>query len=255
MKNAPTLRACLYLFLSLFGMLLGSLFFAPLSSACHLFFVLLALLLEKGISRGEGLPAFAKAGVKGKLRLLLLFPLFALFTLSANLLSAKLTLALGGTLPTVTPSFSLFLGAVLLAPLAEELLFRGLLFRLFSRYGDRTAVLLSALLFAIAHGSVFQAPYALIAGLLLGVLAVWSEGVLFPLLFHFAYNLLAFFGDGIPKVPLLLLLAGLAVLGVIFFLRSERPPRFQRGERLSFFPLLPLLLYALFPIALAVLNF
>jgi len=255
MKSSQTLRAVFYLLLSLFGMLLGSLLPQPLSTACHLLFVLLALFLEKRCFEAEASPRLYLRSVLALPRLWLLFPAFAFCTMGANLLSARITAALGGTLPGVTPSLPLFFGAVLLAPIAEELLFRGLLLRLFIPYGERGAVLLSAVLFALAHGSIFQIPYALVAGLFLGYTAVCSKGLFYPLVFHLLYNLFAFFGNAIPTRPLLLSLLGLAIFSLLLFVLGKHPSRLTRGKRPTAREMLPLLLYATLMIVFAVFNF
>lgn len=95
--------------------------------------------------------------------------------------------------------------AVVLAPLAEELFFRGMLFPAFARrMGVWAAILLSALLFAVLHvgtgatGDV--APNAILAGLIfpLGVLLAWiyhRRGTLVtPIIVHAVFNLLAVVG-------------------------------------------------------------
>lgn len=79
-------------------------------------------------------------------------------------------------------TFTMFLYASILAPLWEELLFRGFILRSLRPFGKRFAVLGSALLFGLFHGNLLQAPYALVVGLLLGYLAVeysivWSIAV------------------------------------------------------------------------------
>ncbi len=54
------------------------------------------------------------------------------------------------------------------APLGEELIFRKLLIDRTRRYGDATAILVSALFFALFHGNLFQFFYAFAVGILLG---------------------------------------------------------------------------------------
>ena len=255
MKEMPTLRATLYLILSLVGMLVGSFFPVPYSSLSHLLLVLLALYTEKRFFKGDALPRANAASLLKCARLWLLFPAFLLLTLAVNLVSAKWTVALGGTLPDLTPTPMLFLGAVLIAPITEELLFRGLLLRLFRGFGDAWAITLSALLFSFAHASLFQMPYALIAGLFFGYFAVASGGVLFPILAHFFYNLLAFFGQSIPKAPLLWSLSGLAVFSLLLFFLGEHPRLSKKGEKPRAVSLLPLIAFAVLMTALAILNF
>jgi membrane protease YdiL (CAAX protease family) len=57
---------------------------------------------------------------------------------------------------------------VIVAPLAEEMLFRGLILRGFlNRYTFRRSIIVSALLFGAVHENLWQLPSAVIIGLLL----------------------------------------------------------------------------------------
>ena len=73
-----------------------------------------------------------------------------------------------------------------LAPAAEELVFRGAVQRLARPLGQKTAVLLQAVLFALQHGS----PAALVCGLSLGWLADRTGRVWPGMLLHTLNNLL-----------------------------------------------------------------
>ena len=78
----------------------------------------------------------------------------------------------------------------LLAPLAEEGVFRGAVQRRAQPLGRGQAVLLQAVLFALQHGSASAMAYALVCGLGLGWLAD-RTGHLWPgMLLHSANNLL-----------------------------------------------------------------
>ena len=81
-----------------------------------------------------------------------------------------------------TDSFSMFLYASILAPVAEELLFRGWILRSLRPYGKRFAILGSAVLFGVFHGNLLQTPYAFFVGLILGYVTVeysiiWAMGI------------------------------------------------------------------------------
>lgn len=222
MKHAPLYRAGVYLFLSLCGMLLGGYFPAPYAELIHLLFVLFALLCEHLVQRLTSSDTQKHtARAKKDFSAFLLFPAFFALTLGANLLFAKLTLLFGGEVPVITPSIPLFLGAVLLAPFAEELLFRHLLFSLFSPYGGMRAILFSAVLFALAHGNFYQMPYALLAGILLGIAAMAGRSLLFPLLFHLLYNFCAFWGNADANLLLLCIFAVLSIPTLLLFLRRR----------------------------------
>ncbi len=68
-------------------------------------------------------------------------------------------------------SISMLLYGALIAPVTEEILFRGLVQSTFRPYGKRFAILASAFLFGMFHGNLVQTPYALTVGLVLGYVA------------------------------------------------------------------------------------
>lgn len=83
-----------------------------------------------------------------------------------------------------------FFRVCLLAPLAEEGVFRGAVQRRAQPLGRGQAILLQAALFALQHGSAAAMAYALVCGLGLGWLAD-RTGHLWPgVLLHSANNLL-----------------------------------------------------------------
>ena len=64
-------------------------------------------------------------------------------------------------------------------PIVEELSCRGLGFRLLEAYGQRVAIVGSAIAFALAHGAVIDLPWVLVTGLGLGYLRSRS-GSIYP---------------------------------------------------------------------------
>lgn len=69
-------------------------------------------------------------------------------------------------------SVSMFLYVSLGAPVAEELLFRGLLLRSMEPYGKKFAIFASAMLFGLYHANLVQIPFAFAVGLVLGYVTV-----------------------------------------------------------------------------------
>lgn len=87
-----------------------------------------------------------------------------------------------------TDNFSMFLYAAVLAPISEEILFRGLIQRRLMPYGKRFAILCSALTFGLFHGNLIQTPFAFAVGLVLGyVAAEYSIG--WAVVLHMMNNL------------------------------------------------------------------
>lgn len=145
-----------------------------------------------------------------------------------------------GILETVsgsTESFSMFLYASILAPVAEELFFRGWILRSLRPYGKRFAILGSAVLFGAFHGNLLQTPYAFFVGLVLGYVTVeysiiWAMGI------HLFNNLvladiLSRVTTALPEmaangITLGILGAG-AVAAVIILLKNRQEIRAYRG--------------------------
>lgn len=84
------------------------------------------------------------------------------------------------------------LGSCLIVPIAEELLFRGVVYkRLKVMLGVNPAILLSALLFGIVHANLVQFLYAGILGLLLAFLLEKTGYLYTAILGHIAANAVA----------------------------------------------------------------
>ncbi len=84
-------------------------------------------------------------------------------------------------------TLSMFLYASVLAPIAEEVLFRGYILRTLEPYGRRFAIFGSAFLFGLFHGNLLQTPYAFLMGLVLGYVAM-EYSVIWAMAVHFFNN-------------------------------------------------------------------
>lgn len=84
----------------------------------------------------------------------------------------------------------------ILAPLTEELVFRGAILRVLLKHmGERWhwgAIAISALLFAVVHGNVAQDTHALLIGLLLGWLYYRSGSIVPGVVLHWVNNTVAY---------------------------------------------------------------
>lgn len=87
-----------------------------------------------------------------------------------------------------TDSLSMFLYIGIIAPISEELLFRGLVLRGIEPYGKKLAVIGSAILFGLYHANPIQTPYAILAGLVLGYVAL-EYHVIWAIAMHMFNNL------------------------------------------------------------------
>lgn len=106
----------------------------------------------------------------------------------------------------------MLLASGVLAPVCEELFFRGYLLGAFRRYGEYGAALFTAALFAVSHGMSAQLPAYLLLGLLFAALMLHMGSVLAPLLAHMAYNITLIL---LSATPLAGLFSGLGVLSCL----------------------------------------
>lgn len=89
----------------------------------------------------------------------------------------------GGWLPLVLNLFTY----ALLPGVVEELIFRGWLLGALRPFGERRALLLSALIFGLLHGNLTQVPFALLLGLVFGFITL-RTGRLWPCMVIHALN-------------------------------------------------------------------
>jgi len=134
---------------------------------------------------------------------------------------------------------SMFLYASVLAPVWEELLFRGYVLRTLRPYGKRFAIWGSALLFGLFHGNLLQTPYAVLMGLLFGYVTV-EYSIRWAMLLHMFNNLVL--ADLLTRLTAnwsemaygslnLILFGGSAVVSLILLIRNRAAIRaYRAGE-------------------------
>lgn len=82
----------------------------------------------------------------------------------------------------------------LLAPLAEELVFRGAVLRALLRWNNRPwrGIVISAVLFAVVHMNPAQMPHAFLIGLLLGWMYYRTDSIVPGVVYHWVNNTVAY---------------------------------------------------------------
>jgi membrane protease YdiL (CAAX protease family) len=86
-----------------------------------------------------------------------------------------------------------FLVGAFIAPVAEEIFFRGILYGFFRRWGMLTALVLSTLFFVLSHPSRHTIPITqMIGGILFAVAYELEKNLLVPIIIHVLGNLAIF---------------------------------------------------------------
>ena len=134
-----------------------------------------------------------------------------------------------------------FVAVGLLAPLVEEIVFRGAILRaLLSQFSKAwVAILISAVLFAAIHANPAQMPHAFVVGLLLGWMYWRTSSILPGMVYHFVNSAVASVMANIvkdPDAPLATYFGGsdaLVLRAVAFSLCIALPALFQLWKRLK----------------------
>ena len=136
-----------------------------------------------------------------KLNLSYLFPTL-LLTLGTSIISSEICNITSQLIPNffaetmsqfLTLSPSAIIATCIIAPLAEEFLFRGCFLKAFlTRYKVWTSILVSALLFGVFHINPIQIPYCIFIGIVLGWLYYKTSSIWLCVIAHMINNSLCF---------------------------------------------------------------
>lgn len=138
-----------------------------------------------------------------------------------------------------TPTFSLDFGIigniimviyiVIIAPVTEELLCRGVLLGTLKRYGVCFGAVFSSLLFAIMHGNIPQMVSAFLGGLFFSYIAIKTNSLLTVILLHSANNLfvllisLAIFGGNQTIITIINIITLIIVItGIVVVVKNKK---------------------------------
>lgn len=130
----------------------------------------------------------------------------------------------------VTPLLALY--SVLIAPISEELIFRGVTLKYATKAMPFMAAnILQALLFGLFHANVIQGTYAFVVGLFCGYVCYKGGSLYLSILFHMLFNIwgtfapdfLSYSGDSVLLHILIFAVAVcLALAGILLYLRGIR---------------------------------
>lgn len=91
-----------------------------------------------------------------------------------------------------------YVGVAFVVPLAEELLFRGLILGpLLKKYHGALAVIISAVIFGVMHGISIHIGYAFMSGIIIGCVYCFTRNIAYTYIIHMIFN---FFGSIIHMI-------------------------------------------------------
>lgn len=84
---------------------------------------------------------------------------------------------------------------VIIAPLFEEFVFRGIIFtELKKGFAIKNAIIIQAIFFGIYHLNITQGIYAFVLGCVMGMVVYWTNSIWASITMHFSINLLGTIG-------------------------------------------------------------
>ncbi|MBQ4100515.1 MAG: CPBP family intramembrane metalloprotease [Oscillospiraceae bacterium] len=163
-------------------------------------------------------PAETSAGVKlGGKNFWLFIPIILCVMYAGNIIGTILSYILSGGTAQNPLENLLFddnpmkiLVVVILAPIIEEFICRKLIIDRTRKYGEKTAILLSALVFGLLHGNLYQFFYAFGLGLIFAYIYVRTGRLRYSIIYHTIVN---FIGSAIA--PFMLSLVDLSKLSTV----------------------------------------
>ena len=112
-----------------------------------------------------------------------------------------------------------FISVAILAPIVEEIIFRGIIFNEADKYkGGAFPIIISALLFGLAHMQPIQIVYTFIVGLIFGFVYSKTHSLLIVMFLHMLNNLLTLFPE--PFSTFISIIQILCIIPMIYLLKK-----------------------------------
>ena len=129
--------------------------------------------------------------------------------------------------------------AGILSPIIEEMMFRGVMLNKLRRYGDKVAIITTAILFGLFHANFSQFFYAVALGMIFAYVALKTGTIKYSIILHIVVNIMggvilpAVIGDGSNIVAVgcvgLALLA-IVIVGLVLLIKNRKNISLLDGE-------------------------
>ncbi|MBU3137805.1 CPBP family intramembrane metalloprotease [Clostridium gasigenes] len=118
----------------------------------------------------------------------------------------------------------LFVEIVIIAPVFEEIIFRGIILNgMLKKYSPKKAIIVSSLIFGLIHGNLPQGLNAFVLGLVIATVYYYTRSLYISMFMHAANNFLVFFiivpENFILKIALYVIIP---VLGIALLLKCRK---------------------------------
>lgn len=127
----------------------------------------------------------------------------------------------------------------ILSPIIEEMMFRGIMLNKLRRYGDKVAIVTTALLFGLFHANFSQFFYATVLGLIFAYITLKTGTIKYSIILHIFVNMMGSFiipliiGDGSNLVAygcVLFLVLLISIIGLVLLIKDRKNISLLDGE-------------------------
>ncbi len=122
-----------------------------------------------------------------------------------------------------------FLFAGIIAPVIEEIIFRGILLDKVRGYGDKKAVWFTAIVFGLFHLNTSQLLYSIALGIIFAYVVLKTNRIIYSVILHVAINLMGsvaapvLAGAGYYSALGTMIIAMIVIGSILFIIKSRRP--------------------------------
>ena len=140
--------------------------------------------------------------------------------------------------------------SVILAPIAEELIYRGVVLRCTAKVSQRFAIFFSAFIFGIMHGNPYQFLLGFLNGIILAMITIKTGSLIPAMICHAANNtvsaipqLIEYFDEDMWYIADIILMVVFFIAGIIVFAQSFltgklKLPKYGPGHKARTIPIL-----------------
>ena len=168
--------------------------------------------------------------------------IFNLMTVGLNILieSMKTTSIFDSSKPLTVEGhpLGLLVCGVILSPIIEEILFRKILIDKTRIYGDKIAILISAITFGLYHANLSQLFYAIALGAVFAYITLKANCIRYAIILHMFINVMSalimptILGNGTEVTRILIaivIVLIIIIIGIISFIQQLKQFKFDEG--------------------------
>ena len=129
--------------------------------------------------------------------------------------------------------------AGILSPIVEEMLFRGIMLNKIRMYGDKVAIITTAIMFGLFHANFSQFFYAVGLGVIFAYVTLKTGTIKYSIILHIAINIVgsvimpSIVGDG-SNIALIgvagLVLIAITIIGIVLLINNRKNIHLSEGE-------------------------